>query len=346
MIRGITPGDGYEVPRKASGELRGEPVEKEMADPADSAQLSILSGKPATAQDMRKASIEYYPLHKKHRAASHSDSKAVSETPAKPGNSESSAPKTITLFGPESSGAYASTLTESGVDIKQFDRKLEIELGPLAKAQNTWDIQGLQGEVPTLSKLQESFDRIKTDKSVPWEYLVDGCYARAHVTCEKLLDEGINCGKMYVIIGDAHPNDPSAPFPDYRLKAENKFTQGEWWYHVAPLVFAKDEKTGQVDGYILDLAVNNKKPINAADWIKSCWSKDFPIQFDTTHADVYDPPEQSPDGETQEFSRERFDKFLPESRDTNKEYSRVLAKIKKDYYAHHPDEKPDDRKRA
>jgi len=343
MIRGITPGDGYEAVRKAPEKLRG-PEEKGAADPADSAELSIPREKKASAQDMRKASIEYYPLHRKNRETPRADAEDVMvSTPKK---SEPSAPKTITLFGLEPAIGDLDITAGNGINVKQFDQKLEKELGPLAKAQNMWDVEKMDGEVPTLSKLQESFDRVKTDKSVPWEYLVDGCYARAHVTCEKLLAEGINCGKMYVIIGDAHPNDPSAPFPEYRLKAENKFTQGEWWYHVAPLVFAKDDKTGQVDGYILDLAVNNKKPIKASEWINACWSKDFPIQFDTTLADVYDPPEQSPTGEPQQFSKERFDQFLPEARSTNKEYSRVLARIKKDYYAHHPDEKPDDRKSA
>lgn len=346
MIRGITPGDSYEAPLKAPGPLRGAPEEKVAPEPADSAEITVPERKSATAQDMRKASIEYYPLHKKRREAHHSDSKAVAETPVTPRKSEPSAPKTITLFGADTSIADIASSLGSGIDIKQFDKKLEHELGSLAKAQNTWDMQGLDGEIPSLSKLQESFDKIKTDKSVPWEYIIDGCYARAHVTCEKLLDEGLNCGKMYVMIGDVNPNDPSSPFPDYRLKAENKFMKGEWWYHVAPLVFAKDDKTGQVEGYILDLAVNNKKPIKASEWINSCWSKDFPIQFDTTHADIYEPPEQSPEGDTQQFSRERFDQYLSEARGTNKDYSRVLAKIKKDYYAHHPDEKPEDKKRA
>lgn len=346
MIRGITPGDGYEAPLKTAGPLRGESEEKGAPEPADSAEITIPTGKSVTAQDMRKASIDYYHLHKKRKEAPGSYSKARSKAPGTTNKSGSSAPKTITLFGAESSVTdIISPMENSAIDIKQFDRKLETELGTLAKAQNTWDLQGLDGEIPSLSKLQDSFEKIKMDKSVPWEYIIDGCYARAHVTCEKLLNEGLNCGKMYVMIGDT-PGDPWSPFPEYRLKSENKFMKAEWWYHVAPLVFAKDDKTGQVEGYILDLAVNNKNPIKASEWINSCWSRDFPIQFDTTHADIYEPPEQSPEGDTQQFSRKRFDQYLPEARGTDKEYSRVLAKIKKDYYAHHPDEKPEDKKRV
>ncbi len=344
MIRGITPGDNYEVPRTKKADNKTSPEE---SGPVDSSQLSIFSGRPITREDMRKASIEYYPLHsRKNRAEAPPPESAGIEVAGPKEKKAPTAPKIITMLDNASSIGSGLTLDRDGFDVHPFEVKLQKELGPLAQCQNDWDIQGLNGEIPTLSQLQEAFAKIKTDKSVPWEYLVDGCYARAHVTCEKLLDQGINCAKEYVIIGGADPNNPFVPFPDYRLRAENKFTQGEWWYHVAPLVFAKDEKTGQVEGYIVDLAVNNQHPIKAADWIKSCWDGKFPIQFDTTYADIYDPPEQSSQGEPAEFDRERFDKFLPEARDTNKDYSRVLAKIKKDYYAHHPDEKPDDGKRA
>lgn len=78
-----------------------------------------------------------------------------------------------------------------------------------------------------------------------------------------------------------------------------------------------------------------------SEWIRSCWSQDFPIRFDTTYADVYDLPEQSNYPIPSEFSRDRFDRFIPEAEETNGEYKAVLMEIKKQYYANHPGEKPD-----
>jgi hypothetical protein len=343
VIKGITPGDNFDAIRKVAG-FESTPAEPDAPLPTDHAELSR-DRKKISAEDMRKASIEYYPLHKKRRAEAALKAEELARTLDGALSSPKKAaenPKVITVL-PESPDMSAE---KPGYNVDSFLKKMEADLGPLAKNQNAWDIQGLEGKIPTLSELQASLERVKQDKSVPWEYIIDGCYARAHVTCEKLLNEGVNCAKLFAIIGDAHPEDPTYPFPSYRLKAENKFMKAEWWYHVAPLVFAKDDKTGEIDGYIVDLAMNNKQPIKAADWIKSCWSGDFPIVFDATYADVYDPPEQEYTPDNDQFSQERFDKWLPEARQTNKEYSAALKPIKDDYYAHHPDEKPGDGRRS
>lgn len=227
-------------------------------------------------------------------------------------------------------------------DVGPYERKLEKELGSWAKVQNDWDIEGLSGEIPTLNQLNEVFSEVKGDKSIPWEYLVDGCYSRAHVTAEKFMKKGYNCAKMYVMIGEPDMSEPTYPFPPWRLKMKNKFTEGEWWYHVAPVVFAKDEKTGEIDGYVIDLAGNSEKPVKTTEWIKNFWTGDFPIRFDITHADIYDPPMEM-DGMwpiAHEFSQEKFDKHLVEAKKTNEEYNSVLKTIKDNYYGTHPEEIP------
>jgi hypothetical protein len=339
MIHGISPQDPQDPTRREKKDSAAA-KEPDTALPVDSATLGQPKGK-ASAEEFRKASIEYYPLHVRDRAES-----APYTTSASPSTDEKNkakpsvtTPKYIPLFR-EAPGL--SGLTEqSGLDVGPFERKLATELGSLARVQNEWDIEALQGEVPTVSKLKDMFNKVADDKSVPWEYLVDGCYARAHVTAEKFLNEGMSCAKLYVITGDPGPGDQGYPFPGWSLGASNKFTEGRWWYHVATLVFAKDDKTGDVDGYIIDRAVNRDRPLGASEWIRAVWPGNFPIRFDTTHADIYDPPNQDYFPEPQEFSRERFDKFIPEARETNKEYSQTLKAIKDNYYAHHPEEKPE-----
>jgi len=299
------------------------------------------------AQERRKASIEFYHLHKKKPVSREEERGRISngDTPRgkKKIDEDGKTVSTPTVLEMKETDKISSLLgiSSEGIDVGPFEKKLQAELGSHATIQNDWDIDRLKGKIPTLSQLNEIFSKPANDPSIPWEYLPDGCYARAHMTSKELLDKGYNCAKMYVIIGDISSN-PFSPFPKWRLKAKNKFTKGEWWYHVAPLTFAKDEKTGKTEGYILDAAVNKDRPLKASEWTKAFWSGDFPINFDVTHADVYDPPEQSFfDYSPKEFSQKRFDKYIPLSKKTNRDYSKVLKKIKDQYYADHPDEKPE-----
>lgn len=311
-----------------------------------------------SSQDLRKASIEYFPLHAKKR---HEERETVAralpdktvevaipttpkeKTPLFITETKDDSPSITDIIKGETAIAAAGALKDgAGYDVGPFEKKLSEDLGPLARVQNDWDIEGLKGKIPSVAEMKAVFSEVTADKSIPYEYLPDGCYARGHVAAEKFIDKDINCAKLYVMLGDVKPDNPFYPFPPYRLKAENKFTQGEWWYHVAPLTFARDEETGKIEGYVIDPAVDPKQPIKAADWVNAFWDGSFKIQFDTTQADVYDPPmEDFNDYQPKEFNRERFDKFLPEARETNREYSKVLARIKDNYYEQHPDEKPE-----
>ncbi|CAN0430871.1 unnamed protein product, partial [Phaeothamnion confervicola] len=87
-----------------------------------------------------------------------------------------------------------------------FEARTQEALGPLAHAENTWDISEINGTIPTLKELQSTFDECANDKDIPWEHIIDGCYARAHMVCEKLLDKGINASKFYGVIDANHPD--------------------------------------------------------------------------------------------------------------------------------------------
>lgn len=318
--------------------------DNQVSDIKDGAQISHTCDSDA-AQIMRRASIEYYPLHKPGIPGIKDASGKIFDT-IKPGivlkstRKHANAPTVLEMKNSDKILAK-DLVNEDGIDVGPFEAKVKEELGENVKIQNDWDIDRLKGRVPSLTELQDVFQSAAKDPDVPWEYLPDGCYARSHITCKKLLNKGINCAKMYVIIQDDN-SSPWGLFPPWRLKAENKFTKGAWWYHVATLAFAKDEKSGKVDGYVLDAAVNPKRPIKAPEWIKAFWSGDFPINFDVTHADVYDPPQQSYfDYQPKEFSMERFERCMPLSIKTNKKYKDVLKRIKEQYYEEHPDEKPD-----
>lgn len=294
---------------------------------------------------MRRAAIQYYPLHVKE------------ETPQPPSapwdsfceaimmdrgfiNYFGESPNFLTMTESDKLTAVQN-ITCEGIDVGPFEKQVQCELGELVSIQNDWDIDRLKGEVPTLSKLTEVFRKPAEDENIPWEYLKDGCYARAHLTCGELLKNDINAAKIYVMISDAG-SSPLFMFPKNFLKAENKYMKGEWWYHVAALSFAKDEKTGKTEGYVLDASVNPKEPVKASQWIKSFWPGGFHITFDVTQADIFNPPEHSfTDYEPHQFCQKDFDKFSKFSKQACQNYCKVLNKIKKEYYEAHPGEKPE-----
>ncbi len=337
------------IPQAGTG--IGSMAKKPVLAPVDTVAGAQVSVDSDEAEIMRRASIEYVHLHIKPETKS-GDNLVSFEEQANPENEEMSvscmsvadladyepAPRVVTMTEGDKV-ASLGLVDDRGIDVGPFEKHLQRELGPHATIQNDWDIDRIGGEIPSLSRLTEHFREIAGDPDIPWEHLPDGCYARAHEACGKILDQGMNSAKIYVMIGDLDSNFFS--FPKWRLKAQNKFTKGEWWYHVAALTFAKDDKTGKVDGYVLDAAVNPDRPIKADEWIRHFWSQDFPINFDITHPDIYDPPEQTYiDYKPREFSRKKFDKHLKVARKTNHEYCRVLQQIKNRYYGHNPSEMP------
>jgi hypothetical protein len=239
-------------------------------------------------------------------------------------------PRAAESPSPSSGGRKAGS---KGVDMGSYQKKLQQDLGPLAHMQNEGDIENIDGEVPTTRELQQFFDKVKSDPSLPWEYLNEGCYARAHQTTGELMKKGYNAQKLFVEVDDSALEDPSK-----RLQAQNKFTKGEWSYHVAPLVFAKDEKTGNVDGYVLDPSVNKEKPVRADEWVKKFWNGKFPIDLDVTRPDTFQPPRETTPSLPHQFSRQEFDKWTQETRESNRDFADVLGFIKEKYYAKHPQE--------
>jgi|GEM_PF-2524325 len=215
-----------------------------------------------------------------------------------------------------------------GIDIRSFEDRLKSEMGPKVKIQNRNDIAVLPGRIPSMSELDGLFGRIVNDSTIPWEYVTDGCFARSHVTCDRLLREGWNCAKIFVM-ADMPENDSSSDGgPDYHLRAQNRYTKGEWQYHVATLIFAKDEGTGKVDGYMLDGSIDSSRPLRPSEWIRSFWNQGTPIRLDTTLPDTYCSPNESESDEPHEFFRPEFDKFLEYAVKTNEKYAAALEEIR------------------
>lgn len=106
--------------------------------------------------------------------------------------------------------------------------------------------------------MNELFDSLKLNKSIPFRYIDDGCFARAHKMAMLLEDQGIITVKTFLIgdlrmISEDHPKG----FVD-------------WWYHVAPSVFVKD-----VGALVMFDPSAADHPISKKDWVYNLTSHPY-----------------------------------------------------------------------
>jgi len=227
---------------------------------------------------------------------------------------------------------YNEPISNQDVDQSGFQERLIENLGPqFARMQYSMDCSKLQGMIPTAGQLQLEFDKLASRKDIPFEYIYDGCYARAHLMCEEMSRDNINNSKMFVMLEN--------PYGTGKLTAENKYMKAKWWYHVAPMVFAVDEKSKQVEPFIMDPSMS-KKPMKPQDWIHAMWDESTRIKVDVTRNPQYGPLEVS-DGANQ-----TFEESIPSAVETCAEYTVEMEKIKQDYNETHPPQQQQPRKAA
>ncbi len=140
-------------------------------------------------------------------------------------------------------------------ELKQFITKYDVQPEPA----------NYKKAVPTFAALNIVFDECASqgcatgtatiDYCIPFQYVVDGCYARAHkmrqimltdfsLSCEKVFSyEGPGAGSLAVDAGDCCVY---------------------WWYHVAPLVSVK-AVGGGVTKYVVDPSMFSE-PVSIGTW--------------------------------------------------------------------------------
>lgn len=131
----------------------------------------------------------------------------------------------------------------SDVEKQEFEKRYKPEGSPRT---------GLQPVIADIEDLHIIFNYMRDqgcatglseiDYCIPFQYVVDGCYARAHKMRQILDDKyGYDCEKVFSY------EDPSA------FLAVNT---GEccvyWWYHVAPLVTVWNVQTQKTEKYVMD----------------------------------------------------------------------------------------------
>lgn len=158
------------------------------------------------------------------------------------------------------------------VDIKNVQAQLTKEL-PDVKVDylHTDKFGALNGRLATAEELGLMIESLKEESKIPFGYITDGCYARAHLMDESFRQHGINYAKMFVR-GD--------------LAAKNDHMEARWWYHVAPLVFM-DDGQGNPVAKIIDPGFSDK-PLDPDDWVKAM-NQGPSIQVDLVDPEQYYP---------------------------------------------------------
>lgn len=130
--------------------------------------------------------------------------------------------------------------------------------------------------IPSEAALNSLFAAVKSP-SIPFQYAVDGCYARAHKMRQIIIANGYECAKQFVYGADLAARTPSGCCV-------------VWSYHVAPLVRFKNN-AGAIELSILDPSLfAHPVPVNT--WLAkvkdgSCWSPVNVTSAVLTYGNVY-----------------------------------------------------------
>jgi|GEM_PF-1045184 len=114
--------------------------------------------------------------------------------------------------------------------------------------------------VLTKKKADALFNEMKAKKEdIPFDYPYDCCYARAHMMCHLIKEQGIPCGKVWNYAHD-YPDGNSL-----RVDTPNA-QQGHvnWRYHVAPMVKVADD-SGNVESMVIDPSIFDH-PVTEKEW--------------------------------------------------------------------------------
>lgn len=145
--------------------------------------------------------------------------------------------------------------------------------------------------LPNMDVFNEIFDymeaqgcdepTVEIDQCISFQYVVDGCYARAHKMRLVLMDKyGYSCEKVFSYEG-----------PSGYLAVDAGDCCVYWWYHVAPLVSVYEG--GVINKYVMDPSMF-EEPVTIGEWTgaqenMSCSPYADFGEFEITRGQFYSP---------------------------------------------------------
>jgi hypothetical protein len=125
------------------------------------------------------------------------------------------------------------------------------DINPItAKIDSPSNSQKIELSILTLDRAQELFNKLASNKDIPFTYAKDGCFARAHKMAMLLDEEKIISGKAFM---------------QGKFFAQTISGPAFWTYHVAPIVLVKVGE--ELKPYIFDPSMFNR-PVTMAEWKK------------------------------------------------------------------------------
>jgi len=106
------------------------------------------------------------------------------------------------------------------------------------------------------AEAQALFDELSKLDYIPFDYPVDGCFARAHEMCRIMEERGMATSKIWNYADTSVLSVPGTPFGDIT-----------WGYHVAPIVNVKGDD-GITRQMVFDPSLG-KSPMTFGDWQKA-----------------------------------------------------------------------------
>jgi len=105
----------------------------------------------------------------------------------------------------------------------------------------------------TLEEAIEVFDQLADMDDIAFGYSSDGCYARAHIMCRRMIEAGLNPGKAWAFEGAEHltVNKPDG-------------SKARWWFHVASALNVK-MLDGNVQRLVFDPGLFDG-PVTLEEW--------------------------------------------------------------------------------
>jgi hypothetical protein len=130
--------------------------------------------------------------------------------------------------------------------------------------------------VLTLDQAQKLFNELKNVDYMAYNYMDNGCFARAHEFALIAKENGISMGKAFISDKRIYEQETLETNPDHLLypksllrKSEKPFLKefAGWVYHVAPYLLVKNNK-GEVVPFVFDIGID-KSPKSIQKWKKS-----------------------------------------------------------------------------
>ncbi|WP_413559138.1 protein-glutamine glutaminase family protein [Bdellovibrio sp. HCB209] len=207
-----------------------------------------------------------------------------------------------------------------------FNQNQDVDLRPgqtpenMARPLNQIKIADIP-EVQSYDQLTNEFKYIRdtsflsTDyfaRRLTWLYPDDGCFARAELAAEHLMNEKKITPKKVFAFGNLHAATDNSPAGYV-----------EWWYHVA-ITF----RVGNT-AYVLDPALDAKEPMTLDEWADAIGENQTRVTFSICSKDAFDPDsicikppkidEQMAEDEQRNYLPEEWNRLLELGRDPERE---------------------------